>query len=165
MANIFNEYKSICIIGTDSNLKEFISNEFYTQKNSYFFFNNFSFDLNNFKKLCANYDRFFIDDCLLYLNKREKQILFNTLKQKKKKLVYTSSNNEEIMFSDYLIVLNKNKIAIEGPTLSVLKEEKILKRLGIKLPFIIDLSIQLNYYGLIDKLYLNSEELINTLWK
>ena len=59
-----------------------------------------------------------------------------------------------------------NKInAIDGKTLDVLKEEKILKRLGLNLPFYLDLSIQLKLYGLINRTYLNKEDLVKHLWK
>jgi hypothetical protein len=55
--------------------------------------------------------------------------------------------------------------AIDGKTLDVLKNEKILKRLGFSLPFMLDLSIQLELYGLINKTYLNKEGLVKNLWK
>ena len=53
---------------------------------------------------------------------------------------------------------------VEGPVVSVLKEEKILKNLGFSLPFIYDLSLQLNYYGLIDSIYLDEKVLVDKLW-
>jgi hypothetical protein len=53
---------------------------------------------------------------------------------------------------------------LEGSTLSVLKEEKLLKRLGYKLPFVVDLSLQLNAYNLIDSIFLDEEVLVNKLW-
>jgi hypothetical protein len=54
---------------------------------------------------------------------------------------------------------------IDGRTLDVLEEEKILKRLGFSLPFMIDLSIQLKLYGLINKTYLSKEAMVKNLWK
>ena len=55
--------------------------------------------------------------------------------------------------------------AIDGKTLDVLKNEKVLKRLGLSLPFYVDLSIQLKLYGLVNKIYLNKEMLVRNLWK
>ena len=43
--------------------------------------------------------------------------------------------------------------------------EKLLKRLGISLPFIIDLNKYFMDYGLIKKYYLTNEKLVNALWK
>ena len=68
-------------------------------------------------------------------------------------------------FFPYLVVMGKNGILMEGPTLAVLKEEKIMKRLGFSLPFFIDLSLQLQSYDLIDDIYLDGKELTERLWK
>ena len=54
---------------------------------------------------------------------------------------------------------------MEGTKEQVLNEEKILKKLGFNLPFIIELSKGLKLYGLIDKIYFNNEELVSALWK
>ena len=60
---------------------------------------------------------------------------------------------------------DKDQIIVEGKTLDVLKEEKLLKRLGLSLPFMVELSLLLQDYGLIDHIYLNKESLVNYLWK
>ena len=64
-----------------------------------------------------------------------------------------------------MIVLDKGQIVMEGKTRQILLQEKILKRLGIGLPFYIDLSIQLKLYGLIDNIRLSKEDLVEDLWK
>ena len=56
-------------------------------------------------------------------------------------------------------------MAIEGKTLSVLKEEKLIRRLGFNLPFYVDLSIQLGLYGVVDGMYLNKEDMVSAIWK
>ena len=72
---------------------------------------------------------------------------------------------EDVLYTDYILCLYDGINAIDGKTLDVLKNEKILKRLGFTLPFMVDLSIQLELYGLITKTYLNKEELVKNLWK
>ena len=57
------------------------------------------------------------------------------------------------------------KLVCDGKTLSVLNEEKLLKRLGIGLPFIIELNKYLMDYGLINKYYLNYKKLVSAVWK
>ena len=47
---------------------------------------------------------------------------------------------ETIIRKDKIYVIYDKKLVCEGKTLSVLNEEKLLKRLGISLPFIIDLN-------------------------
>ena len=54
---------------------------------------------------------------------------------------------------------------MEGKKELVLQEEKILKKLGFNLPFIVELSNGLKLYKVIDKVYFNNEELVGELWK
>ena len=53
---------------------------------------------------------------------------------------------------------------MEGDILSCLKEEKLIKRLGFKLPFMFDLSLQLNYYEVLDNVYLDKDKMIEKIW-
>lgn len=76
-----------------------------------------------------------------------------------------TSNTEEALYAESLIVYYKEKVIVEGSTISVLKEERILKKLGFKLPFVYDFSLQLNYYGVIDSIFLDENVLVNKLWK
>ena len=54
---------------------------------------------------------------------------------------------------------------MEGNYKEILKEEKILKKLGFNLPFILELSLGLKYYNLTNDLYYDNESLVNYLWK
>ena len=76
-----------------------------------------------------------------------------------------TSDIEESLFGSRIIVLGSDKILIEGETLGVLNEEKIMKRLGIGLPFVISLSKYLKDYELIDRYYLDYKSLGGALWK
>ena len=49
--------------------------------------------------------------------------------------------------------------------MEVLKNEKLLKRLGFNMPFIIELSNLLNNYNLVNKIYLDKESLVKDVWK
>ena len=106
-----------------------------------------------------------IDDLLVYLKQRTKILLLNYLNSKNICLINVTSDIEDTLFTDYILCLYNGISAIDGKTLDVLKNEKILKRLGFTLPFYIDLSIQLELYGLINKIYLNKEMLVHDLWK
>jgi hypothetical protein len=54
---------------------------------------------------------------------------------------------------------------LDGFPLKVMEYDKLLNRLGIDIPFEIELSIKLKLYGLIDNLVPNIEELVNILWQ
>lgn len=106
-----------------------------------------------------------IDDMLSDLDIRTKILLLNYLNSKNILLINVTSDLEDVLYTDYVMCLYKGISGIDGKSLDVLKEEKILKRLGFSLPFMVDLSIQLKLYGLIDKVYLNKEAMVKNLWK
>ncbi|MBR1417173.1 MAG: ATP-binding cassette domain-containing protein [Bacilli bacterium] len=106
-----------------------------------------------------------IDDLLCYLKKEYINKIYTFAKKNKITIINISSRLDEVFFSSYLICLYNNNIAMEGEILSCLKEEKLLKRLGYKLPFMYDLSLQLNYYEVLKGIYLDYEELEANIWK
>lgn len=106
-----------------------------------------------------------LDDLLVDLDTRTKILLLNYLNSKNIMLVNVTTNMEDVLYTDYTMCLYDGISAIDGRTLDVLSNEKILKRLGFSLPFMLDLSIQLELYGLISKTYLNKEGLVKNLWK
>lgn len=80
--------------------------------------------------------------------------------------VIISSNNLELsIFSDYLYILDGGCIVLEGKTLDVLKEDSFLNKLGLELPFMVDLSIKLKYYNLLDDIELDMSRMVDNLWK
>lgn len=116
-------------------------------------------------ELSKNKDCLVLYDVLTYLDKDKKERIINYIKNKNITLINITSNEEEYLVNEYMIVLNNKMVALEGETLLVLEQEKILKRLGFSLPFAIDISLQLEAYGLIDKVFTNYKELVGELWK
>lgn len=102
---------------------------------------------------------------LTYLDKEFKEKLIRYLKLANKRIINYTTDIEETLLLEYIIVIHDNLVIMEGTKEQVLNEEKILKKLGFNLPFIIELSKGLKLYGLIDKIYFNNEELVSALWK
>ena len=131
--------------------------------------NNLSFKEQKILVLCSalwqNPKTIFIDNLYSFLDNETINIFTTYFAENKITIVLVSTNIEEALNYKYMIVMDHGIVAIEGKTEQVLREEKILKRLGIGLPFYVDLSIQLKYYNLIDKIYLSKEELTKKLWK
>lgn len=69
------------------------------------------------------------------------------------------------LYGNKLFVLDNFVLILEGSTLSILKTDTLLKRLGFKLPLPVDLSIELNHYDVLKKIYTKDEKLVNELWK
>lgn len=108
--------------------------------------------------------RIVLNDTLRNWPLSEKEKIYELLKVRHINFLYITSNVEDTLYSDYTYVYDKDIIALEGITKSVLKEEKLLKRLGFGLPFVVDLSFQLKYYNVIDRIYYDTESLVNKLW-
>lgn len=76
-----------------------------------------------------------------------------------------TNNSEELLFSQGVVVLNNLKAVISTDVKSVLKGNSILPYMGIKLPFIVDLSQNLILYNVVDKVYFDNRKLVDKLWK
>lgn len=78
--------------------------------------------------------------------------------------ILSASRLEDILFTDYLYVLDCGEIVMEGKSLDVLKEDVRLKKLGLGLPFMVDLSMMFKFYEILDDVYLDMKELVDRLW-
>lgn len=61
--------------------------------------------------------------------------------------------------------MDNDKVLMKGNTIEVFQNEQALKRIGITLPFMVELSLLLKDYNLVDKIYLDKESLVQYLWK
>lgn len=115
-------------------------------------------------KLLEQPDYLFSEDLHSFLSFQEMNFFLSFLKSQNITFFCVTNQIENTPFFDYLMVLKNNRIALEGNTIAVLKEEKIMKLLGYSLPFYVNMSIQLGYYGIVDSIYLTKEELEEGIW-
>ena len=109
-----------------------------------------------------------LDNIMSELDYRDKYLVFNILEEFKrdKGIVINITNDiEETLNSERIIIIHDNKLVCDGKTLSVLNEEKLLKRLGVGIPFIVELNKYFMDYGMINRYYLTNERLVGALWK
>lgn len=134
--NILNKYKEYKIIDKSFTYEELL------QYKKVIFFNVLSnLEEESIKKLYS----FLINNNILFIN--------------------VTNNIEEIIYTKNLIIYDEENILAEGNTLELIKNEKLFKRLGFNLPFIINLSILLKDYNLVNEIYLDKESLVGELWK
>lgn len=105
------------------------------------------------------------NDILSFLNDEKKELVLSYLKNNKLLFFNFTSDIEETVYTKYLIVLSGGGVAIEGATINVFKEEKLIKKLGFSLPFALDLSLQLKSYNIIDEEVYDVDKLVSALWK
>ena len=110
-----------------------------------------------------------LDEALMMVDINERQKIYKILDEYcRKKLVTIISfthSVEEAQYSDRLIVLNEGKIVIDGPFPEVFKEENVMRKIGIEVPFEVELSQKLKILGLTDRLYMDMRKLVKDLWK
>lgn len=109
-----------------------------------------------------------LDDILVEFNHKDKTSIVDLLKDFQQNnditIIMTTSNLEETLESNYLYIINNNNIELEGSPLDVLQKDNIINKLGLDLPFIVDLSVKLRDYDLISNIELSSERLVDKLW-
>ena len=180
--NLDFNYDSICVLcnhgeGKTTLLKSLkkINNKF-----KYYFLEKSNYDHldNNFpnnpkcypylkaltKKIDSKPEVLVIDDLSSLFSFNEREIIFKYLKSLGIKILYCTSDVEDIINFSYTIVIANKKVAMEGKTSLIIKEEKLMKLLGFSLPFYVNLSTQLKYYGILDEICYSKEELGDSLW-
>ena len=115
--------------------------------------------------LLSNKKYIVIDDILCNLRKKYIDNIYKYAKKNKISIINVASNLDNVLYSDYVIFLYNSKIAMEGNVIDTLKEEKLIKRLGFRLPFMYDLSLQLNYYEVLDDIIIDREKMVDKIWK
>ena len=115
--------------------------------------------------LIINPSVFVVDNLLSYLKPDKRSLLFKYVKEKGISFINLTTNAEELLESDNVIVVNNFKSVISGSPKSILEGNSILPYMGLKLPFVVDLSHNLILYNVVDKIYMDSKALVNKLWK
>lgn len=106
-----------------------------------------------------------IDSILDCIGESYKKKFFAYIKKHEITLLNVTNNLDDALYGNKLFVLENFVLILEGNTLSVLKTDTLLKRLGFRLPLPVDLSIELNHYEVLKKIYTDNEKLVNALWK
>lgn len=110
-----------------------------------------------------------LDNPYIGLSSKESNIINKLLKLICKKenttILVTTDNLENVLIGDNILVLGNKKIFLQGPVLEILKQDNKLVRLGINIPTMIDLSIKLSEYNLLNEIILDTDRMVDTLWK
>lgn len=110
-----------------------------------------------------------LDEAFSSLDKIERDKILLILKDLNEKkqitIINITQNMEDILFGNQVIILDKGKIISNDNNIEVFKNDKIFSKLGLNLPFMVDLSIKLKYYSLIDEIIYDMEEMVDVLWK
>lgn len=110
-----------------------------------------------------------LDEALSMIDPYDKNEIMKILKEyhskEKTTILNFTSDIEETIYSDRIVGLYKGQLGIDGPTKAVLNEERAMKKLGLDLPFLVDLAIKLKLCGLLEDIELDMDSMVNKLWK
>lgn len=99
--------------------------------------------------------------------KRKNLVLkfLNELNKKGMTIIMTTSNSDEILYGNEIIILENKCVITSGGKEEIFKNIELLEGAGFGLPFIVSLSDKLRYYDLVSKIYFSDEKLVDDLWK
>ena len=110
-----------------------------------------------------------LDEALLMIDIKERDEIFKILKdyntRKKVTIISFTHDLDEVIYSDRLIVLNSGKIVVDSTFPQVFEEELVMRKIGLEVPFTVELSKKLKLYNLVSNIKLDLESLVNELWK
>ena len=109
-----------------------------------------------------------LDEALSMLDSITREKIFKILQELNKRrttIINITNNSEEILKGTHLLVLADAKIILYTPIKKAFESIDIFMKHNIKLPFVIELSAKLQYYKIIDKIYLDSQKLVDAIWK
>ena len=121
------------------------------------------------KALINNPEVLILDDSMLLMDNKQRDLVFKYLKKINKKnkitIINLTSNVEDSIYGKQIAILNNGEIMTKDKKEKVLEKEKDFKQANLNLPFIADLSIKLGYYGLLNKIVLDKNKMVDILWK
>lgn len=110
-----------------------------------------------------------LDNAFSMMDKNTKIKIRKALKEYHSKykltIIVTTTNLEDILDADYLYILHKGNIVMEGEPFVVFQEDRLLNRLGLSLPFMVDLSLKLEFYELLTDIEIDMNRMVDNLWK
>ena len=109
----------------------------------------------------------FLDNPLKKLSMIEQKNIIELLNKIKKDITVciTSSKLDNVLMFDNIFVLGNGNIAMTGEPLDIITKDNELAKLGINIPSMIDLSIKLQFYGILkDEVVTDVDRMVDKLW-
>lgn len=108
-----------------------------------------------------------IDEAFSMVDNKIKDKIYKILKKLNKTTTIINFTNdiEDTLYGDYITIIDNKTIIINDKKEEILPKEKLLKKLNLNIPFIVDVSLKLKYYDLINKVEWDIDKLVNKLWK
>lgn len=106
-----------------------------------------------------------INEVYDYLLKDDVIKILDILKGLSITIINFSTILDYVNYDDYVYILDNHQIVYQKEAAKILNESDLLARIGLKIPFMRNLSNKFKEIGLIDKNYDNLEDMVNVIWK
>lgn len=106
-----------------------------------------------------------IDDSFDELDNSYRKKIINYLKGITSTVIFVTNNEEDILLSDKVIIINDGKIISHIDMKKAIEDERLFTKNNLKLPFLVELSHKLKDYNLIDDVILDTKEMVDVIWK
>lgn len=70
-----------------------------------------------------------------------------------------------VLERDRVLLIDNYELLKEDTKANLMENDKYLTDRNLKIPFMYDLSIKLGMYNILDKMYLNMDDMVNDIWK
>lgn len=121
------------------------------------------------EKLLGSPQVLFLDDICEMLETKEKKEIINLLRTIQLEtgisIVMATRDLNVALESDYLLIIDEKKILLTGEPLTIIEKDNVLNKIGLELPFMIDLSVKLRDYNLVEKTELDIDRMVDNIWK
>lgn len=76
----------------------------------------------------------------------------------------TTNDLNDTLVSDYIYIISNSTLVLEGNPMEVLQKDNSLNKLGLSIPFMIDLSVKLRDYDVVKEIELDQDRMVDKLW-
>lgn len=106
-----------------------------------------------------------IDNSFDVLDNYYRNKVINYMKNMKNcTIVFVTNNEQDFLLADKILFLKDGKIDFITSNELVISEKKFIKN-GVEMPFLMNLSLKLMSYKVIDEVILNVDEMVDKIWK
>ena len=106
-----------------------------------------------------------LDDVLELFNNNKNKIIKNIKKAVDNITIINFTNDlKEAYESDKIILISNKKIVGEYLPSDIYKDDKLFYEHNLEIPFLVDLSVKLKMYNLVDKEYKSMKAMVDDLW-
>lgn len=109
-----------------------------------------------------------LDEAFSMIDAITKKKILSKLQDLNKKgltILNITQDSEECLYGTNIVIINKGKLIINKSLKVAFKNDKTFISNGLELPFMVDLSLKLKYYDLVDEIILDNKALVDKLWK